>query len=208
MVRWKVCGVTTVRDALAAVACGADAIGMVFYPPSPRYVAPEDAARIAAALPRPVWRVGVFVDASASQMSRVTETVGLDFLQLSGDEPPELCAALPRHAFKALRIPAEATAEQSLSLAARYPDCTLLVDACRPGMYGGTGERAGWAAARALAARHRLFLAGGLTADNLDEALSAVRPWAVDVSSGVESEPGVKDHAKLRAFARVLEPYR
>lgn len=208
MVRWKVCGVTSVRDAMAAVACGADAVGLVFHAPSPRYVEPEQAARIAASLPRRTWRVGVFVDTPVEEMTRMVEGVGLDFLQLSGDEPPSVCGSLPRHAFKALRISRDATVPEALSLAERYPDCTLLVDAAREGMYGGTGHRASWTAAAALARRHRLFLAGGLTPDNLERALEIVRPWAVDVSSGVEIEPGVKDHAKLRAFARVLEPHR
>lgn len=208
MIRWKVCGITSVRDAQAAVAAGADAIGLVFYRRSPRHLEPEQAARIAAALPRSTWRIGVFVDAPAEEMARITETAGLDFLQLSGDEPPEMCGALPRHAFKAVRLRPDATGDEALAMAERYPDCTLLLDAAHEGMYGGTGRRTSWPAAAAVARRHRLFLAGGLTPENLEEAVQTVRPWAVDVSSGVEIEPGVKDHAKLRAFGRALGAYR
>lgn len=206
--RWKVCGITSEQDARVAVEVGADALGFVFYRPSPRCVDFDLAGRIAAELPRRTWRVGVFVDASPERMSRAVEQVGLDFLQLCGDEDPGICAALPRHAFKALRVETDADPDAVMAAAARYPECTLLIDAARPGMYGGTGHRAGWEAAREAAARYRLFLAGGLTADNVGAAVEAVDPWGVDVSSGVEASPGVKDHDKLRAFASSLEPYR
>lgn len=206
--RWKVCGITALDDALAAVAAGADAVGFVFYAPSPRALRPEQAAEISSRLPRETWRVGVFVDETPEAMARAVEIAGLDFLQLSGDEPPARCAGLPRHAFKALRLGATATVAQAQEAADAYPDCTLLIDAATPGLYGGSGRVTSWTAAASLACRHRLMLAGGLTAANLGAAVEAVRPWAVDVSSGVESSPGVKDPRKLRAFARALEAHR
>ncbi len=208
MVRWKVCGITRVQDALAAVEAGADAIGFVFHPPSPRYVCAEEAAEIARALPRRTWRVGVFVDHDPRRINGMIERVGLDFVQLSGDEPPATAAALARHAFKALRLGGGVTPTAALAQAQRYPECTLLVDAGVDGRYGGTGTVANWAAAAALARRYRLLLAGGLRPDNLAEAIRRVRPWGVDVSSGVESAPGRKDPALLRAFGRALEEFR
>ena len=206
--RWKVCGITGTSDALAAVEAGADAIGFVFYPESLRAIRPETAACIAAALPAETWRVGVFVDGTVEEMSRTVEQVGLDFLQLHGDEPPEICRGLSRHAFKALRLDADMGEPQAQALADRYPECTLLVDTASADLYGGTGRPANWSAAAHLAKQHRLILAGGLDAANVAAALDAVAPWAVDVSSGVESSPGVKDHDKLRDFAAALEPYR
>ena len=206
--RWKVCGITSREDAAAAVAAGADAIGLVFYPPSPRAVDFETAAEIAASLPDETWRIGVFVDAARDRMTTAIEEVGLDFLQLHGDEKPESTRDLPRHAFKALRLAADATPDEARTLADGYPDCTLLVDTASSSLYGGTGVPSNWAAAAALARRHRLMRAGGLTADNVGDAVRRVRPWAVDVSSGVESSPGRKDEGKLRAFARALEELR
>ncbi len=206
--RWKVCGVTRRRDAAAAVQAGADAIGLVFYPPSPRHLEIERAAKIAAAIPETIWRIGVFVDRTAQEMEDVVDAVGLDFLQLSGDEAPSVTSGLSRHAFKALRLDPTAGPAEAFAAGDRYPECTLLVDAAVPGEYGGTGLAANRVAAAALATRHRLMLAGGLRADNVADAVNAVRPWAVDVSSGVESAPGRKDPDKLRAFARALEPFR
>lgn len=206
--RWKVCGITNSDDALAAVEAGADAIGFVFYPASPRAVKPVAAAAIARRLPAETWRIGVFVDAPVSEMAEVVDAVGLDFLQLSGDESPSLCPELPRHAFKALRLRPGMGAQEATKLADRYADCTLLIDAVAGGLYGGSGRAADWNAAAALARRHRLMLAGGLTPDTVAAAVETVRPWAVDVASGVESSPGIKDPVKLRAFARALEPFR
>lgn len=204
--RWKVCGITRAEDADAAVAVGADAIGFVFYPPSPRAITPERAGEISARLPRETWRFGVFVDSPAEEINAVVAAARLDFVQLAGDESPEIVPLLERHAFKTLRPRAEWDQRRIQDLADRYPECTLLVDAT--GGYGGTGRAADWEAAALLARWHRLVLAGGLTADNVAEAVRRVRPWAVDVSSGVESRPGIKDHDRLRAFARALEPFR
>lgn len=209
--RWKVCGITSVADAAAAVEAGADAVGFIFYPQSPRAVGPETAAEIAAGLPAGVQRVGVFVDVLPDDMLAIADTVGLDVLQLSGDEPPAICEGLRLPAWKALRLPRNGSvvvAAAAESLAASYPHCTLLVDAHVEGLFGGTGRSANWRVAAQLASRRRLVLAGGLRPDNVAEAVAAVGPWGVDVASGVESAPGQKDPERLRRFAGALEPYR
>jgi phosphoribosylanthranilate isomerase len=204
--RWKVCGVTRMEDALAAVELGADAIGFVFHHPSPRAVSPAEAARISAQLPRATWRFGVFVDRDPAEMNATVREASLDFIQLAGDEPPEIVPLLERHAFKTLRLDPEWDERHVQDHADRYPECTLLIDAV--GGYGGTGRLADWEAAAQLARWHRLVLAGGLTPETVADAVRRVRPWAVDVASGVEAAPGVKDHDALRAFARALEPFR
>ncbi len=205
----KICGITNLEDALVAVAAGADLLGFIFYPPSPRYVAPAVVAEIVAALrARPVGAhrvqtVGVFVDTSPAEIGDVLRGTGLDLAQLSGGEPPHSLELLERRAFKALRpgsrAEAEADAEWYADLGpAEGPE--LLLDTYRPQSFGGTGEVGDWQMAAALAARYRLLLAGGLTPKNVQAAVRQVRPWGVDVSSGVEAAPGRKDHEKVRAF--------
>lgn len=206
--RWKVCGVVDVDIASAAVDAGADAIGFVFYAPSPRAVTAEQAACIAAELPRETWRMGVFVDARRDEIERVIELVGLDFVQLSGDESPAAAEGLSRHAFKALRLGRDTSVEEARTLAAPFSSCTLLVDAAVAGEYGGTGRKTNWTAAASLARDHRLMLAGGLTVDNVAEAIKTVQPWAIDVSSGLEIEPGRKSPQLIHEFAAVLESLR
>ncbi len=207
-VRWKVCGITNIADAAAAVAAGADAIGFVFWPGSPRAVTVDDAASIADEIPEEVWKVGVFVDPSPDILRDTTAGVGLDFLQLAGDETAASCAGAPKPAWKVLRLAPGTTPEAAQARAATYAGCTLVVDAGVPGEYGGTGQAADWQAAALLASHRQVVLAGGLRADNVGAAIEQVRPWAVDVSSGVEAEPGAKDESELKAFARALEPYR
>ncbi len=206
--RWKVCGVTDIDIGLAAVDAGADAVGFVFYERSPRAVSAERAAEIAAGLPRETWRMGVFVDAGRDEIERTIDIVDLDFVQLSGDEPPAAAAGLSRHAFKALRLEPEMDVDAVRALAEPFASCTLLVDTAAEGEYGGTGRTANWTAAAALAREHRLMLAGGLTSDNVAEAIATVRPWAIDVSSGLELEPGEKSPRLIREFASVLESLR
>lgn len=206
--RWKVCGITNVEDAGRAVAAGADAIGFVFWHRSPRAVSVEDAVAIGRRLPAGVWKVGVFVDPSPAELDDAAVRADLDFVQLSGDETPQLCAAAPRPAWKALRLAPGTSPQSAQRQADAYPAATLLVDAGVSGEYGGTGETADWLAAAHLAAQRPVVLAGGLRADNVGAAIEQVRPWGVDVSSGVEAQPGVKDEGKLKAFARALEPYR
>ena len=205
---WKVCGITDQAGAGAAVSAGADALGFIFYAPSPRSTTPAVAARIAATLPESVLRVGVFVNASIQEIQTIRDKVGLDIIQLSGDETPDLCRQLGERVWKALRLPPGSSLVEAEALALPYAEWTLLLDAGGASRYGGTGEIADWNIVAGLAARYRLVLAGGLRPDNVAEATSQVRPWAVDVASGVEAEPGRKDKHKLRAFAAALEPFR
>lgn len=206
--RWKVCGITRIDDALAAVEAGADALGFVFWPGSPRCITERQAASIIDELPSETWRIGVFVDESPKTLDRIADSVGLDFIQLSGDENPTQCCGLVRHAIKALRLGPESTPADTDSLAAKYPECTLLVDAGVPGEYGGTGKTCKWEVAAYLARQQRVMLAGGLTPENVDVAIETVGPWAVDVSSGVEISPGLKDPRRLAEFGAAIEPYR
>jgi len=198
----KVCGVTSVDDALLAARAGADAVGLVFWPGSPRRVDLETARRITAALPPFVLRVGVFVDAPREELARTAEAVGLDVLQLHGQETPESLAGLPRRVVKAVPVGSGFRVEDAL----RYADAAdgILLDTRPPGggaPPGGTGKAFDWSLARGVREKVGfLMLAGGLTPDNVGKALSAVRPDAVDVSSGVESAPGRKDPLKVRAF--------
>ncbi|MGD8328347.1 MAG: phosphoribosylanthranilate isomerase [Acidobacteriota bacterium] len=206
--RWKVCGITNGEDAAAAIEAGADALGFVLWPGSPRAVTLDQAAAIAADLPADVWRVGVFVDAVSEEIAAAAERLELDFVQLHGDETPQACAAAPRPVWKALRFAPGTAPETARELAEAYPQATLLIDARVAGEYGGTGEAADWEVAAHLAAERRVVLAGGLHAGNVVAAVERVRPWAVDVSSGVESAPGRKSIDKLTAFAESLAPYR
>ncbi len=198
----KICGITSPVDAELAVDTGADAIGFVFWPASPRKVTPEHATTIARELPDAVLRVGVFVDASSEEMARVADAVGLDLLQLHGEEPPSALAGLPRPALKAVRVGRGFSHEEAL----RYAGCAagVVVDTRLAGETaapGGTGVPFEWSLAQGLAERVPfLMLAGGLSPANVAEAIRSVRPHGVDVSSGVESRPGRKDPEKVRAF--------
>jgi phosphoribosylanthranilate isomerase len=198
MVRVKICGITNRDDALHAADCGADALGFVFYPASPRCVTAEQVAAIVADLPPFLIRVGLFVNEDPQRIRAIAGACRLDALQLHGDEPPPACVLPPYRVIKGVRPRGVA----DLPGLADYPVAALLVDAAVPGAYGGTGQRADWELARQLAARQRTILAGGLTADNVAAAIGAVRPYGVDVSSGVEAAPGRKDPAKVAAFIR------
>jgi phosphoribosylanthranilate isomerase len=200
----KICGITSPEDARVAVEAGADALGFVFWQMSPRKVDPVRAAAIARELPPFVLRVGVFVDAARDEMARIADAVGLDLLQLHGDEPPEALAALPRRAIKAVRVGKGFASDEALRYVGHAAG--LLVDTRLPGetqLPGGTGVPFDWTLVKGLAERLPfLVLAGGLGPANVAEAVRAVRPHAVDVSSGVETLPGRKDSAKVRAFVQ------
>jgi phosphoribosylanthranilate isomerase len=194
----KICGITSEADARAALASGADALGLNFYAGSPRYVALPQAAAIAKAIGTRALKVGLFVNASADEINAVDDTIGLDLIQLHGDESPEFCAPWPSRVIKACRVHTAA----DVDCLARYAGVRmLLIDAAVTGAYGGTGVRADWHLARA-AKRHGVpvLLAGGLTPENVAEAVRVVAPFGVDVASGVEFAPGRKDAAKMRAF--------
>src|SRR5262245_31180272 len=200
-VRVKVCGITRAEDAELAVQHGADAIGFVFWPRSPRVIG-EDAARsIAASLPALIARVGVFVDAPVDVIRHVVDTVGLDVVQLHGDESVDAYRALPARLIKAVTLESDADVERASHLP---PHVTVLVDATDPIKRGGTGRSADWSRAAELSRRRPVMLAGGLSADNAADAVREVQPWALDVSSGVESAPGVKSAEKIASLFAAL----
>ena len=191
----KLGGVRTLEDAQLCAEAGADAIGFNFWPGSKRFVTVEAAAEIARALPLTLRRFGVFVDAEADQIDRAFASGAIDTAQLHGDEPPEVCARFAPHYVKALRL----RDEGSLSAMDLYDCELLLVDADAPG-YGGSGVLADRSLARRAAAKRRVLLAGGLTADNVAQAVREVAPSGVDVAGGVERAPGIKDARKVAAF--------
>ena len=200
-VKVKVCGVTRASDALLASELGASAVGFVFWDRSPRAIQPTEAAEIASLLPPDVAPIGVFVDPSPDWIDEVASHVGLAAVQLHGDETSEFCLALPYRVIKAvpLREPAD------VETAARLPDTvTPLVDVHDPEKKGGTGRTVDWPLAATVARRRRIFLAGGLTPGNVSEAVRVVRPYAVDVSSGLEASPGIKSPVLLQAFFGAL----
>lgn len=203
MTKIKICGIKTLPGALAAIEAGADYLGFNFYPKSVRFLESDACKDIRSVLKReyPATKlVGVFVNSPLDEIKRIMETCSLDLAQLHGDETSEMFAALDGKAFKAFRgVP------QHVNGFAREQAPTLLVDAAVKGAYGGTGMRADWSAAAELAKRYPLLLAGGLTPDNVAEAVRQVNPWGVDVASGVESSPGVKDAGRMKAFVQAVK---
>jgi phosphoribosylanthranilate isomerase len=197
----KICGITRGEDALAAAAFGADAVGFVFHAKSPRAIDPVRAAAIVATLPPFVTPVGVFVDATAEEMIRIAAAVKLRCLQLHGSEPPALASALPLPVIKAFRTSRDLAVEEIL----RFHTSAVLIDGFREGSHGGTGTLADWTLAARAARLCRLVLSGGLQPGNVGAAIGVVSPYAVDVSSGVERSPGVKDHGLMAAFIRAAK---
>jgi phosphoribosylanthranilate isomerase len=189
----KICGITRLEDARVAVECGANAVGFVFWPGSPRWIDPSRAQAIAAGLPPFVTPVGVFVNQPAKYVNDVAAAVGLGVLQLHGDESLEFAASLNRPVLKAVTL---ATGDAAID---RWPPETMvLLDAHDPVRRGGTGRTIDWTRAASVAARRPIVLAGGLNPDNVAAAIERVRPHGIDVSSGVEAAPGVKDHGLLK----------
>ena len=204
MVQIKICGITNIEDAMAVVDAGADALGFVFHPASPRYVTPGRAREIIGSLPPALCTVGVFVNLSAPEVLQIAELCGLDFIQLHGSETRQYCRNFPRERLiKALSF----RSEDEFAIMADYPVRAFLVDAHDPVRFGGTGKTCDWNVAHKAAARHPLVLAGGLGTKNILAALEAVRPLAVDLSSGVESAPGKKDHEKIRSVISAVKIY-
>ena len=192
----KICGVTTVADALACVELGASALGVNFVPSSQRRVDVERAREIARAVKGRTLLVGVVADLSVGDMRRLLRDAELECLQLHGDETVAVLTAMQPHAYKAVRVGAKGDVDRARSFPGQY----LLVDARVDGALGGTGKTFDWSLVTSLARERKLTLAGGLTPENVGDAVRAVRPYCVDVASGVESAPGVKDLAKVRAF--------
>lgn len=191
----KICGITRLTDALHAVREGATAIGFVFWPKSPRYIEPELASEISAALPPAVTKVGVFVDERIDVIRRIATMVGVQVVQLHGDEPATYADEIEQPILRSV------TLETAVDAAHEWPaDVTLLLDAVDPARRGGTGVAIDWSRAANVARERRIVLAGGLTPHNIEEAIMTVRPFGVDVSSGVEARPGVKDFEKVALF--------
>ena len=196
--RVKVCGTTRLKDALLAVECGADAIGFIFYKKSPRCVTERVAKEICSKLPPFVHRVGVFVNEAAEKINRIADRCGLDVVQLHGDESPAFCKKIKRRVIKAVRV----KDASSLKEMSRYAVDAFLLDTYKDNQWGGTGEVFDWK----LVARAKKFgpviLAGGLNPRNVKGAVNKVKPYGVDVSSGVELSPGKKDAKKVKAFLK------
>ena len=199
----KICGIKTLEPALAAIEAGADMLGFNFYPPSSRYIEVETCAQIVAGLKaagKPVINVGVFVNEDPQRVQEIMDVCNLDLAQLSGDETLVDLAVLNGRAFKAIRPHSLSEADEQLGIFGRSEAPALLVDAHVKGAYGGMGTTGDWMLAQHLAEQAPILLAGGLDPENVAEAVRTVNPWGVDVASGVESSPGVKDPSKISAF--------
>lgn len=203
MVRIKICGITNLEDALLAAELGADALGFIFYPKSPRYVAPDAARQIIAQLPPFVLSVGVFVNEEAQVVRDLAAQVGLDWIQVHGQESPDYCRSLGRRVMKAFRIKDAG----SLKDLEPYQGAVqaFLLDTYKKGQVGGTGESFDWQLAREAKQYGQIVLAGGLTPENVGRAIKIAQPEAVDTASGTEAAPGRKDPEKLRAFFRAVK---
>jgi len=203
--RVKVCGITSIRDARDAIDAGANALGFVFYPPSPRYIEVEQAASIIAQLPAFVTSVALFVDAQQEEVTRCIDLTNIDLLQFHGDESASYCQQFERPYIKALRVNSDQhTAEDVQAMADRYASARgILLDTYRKGVPGGTGERFDWNLVPTTL--ENVILAGGLTAANVTEAIQTVQPYAVDVSGGVEASHGVKDLEKIKQFFAAVQ---
>ena len=201
MTEIKICGITRLEDALCAAESGADAVGFIFHPASPRYIAPERARKIIAQLPGEITKVGVFVNREADEVERTAALCGLDLIQLHGDESPEYCRRFPQERVIKAVFPRTPGDLRSLE---PYEVRAFLADARDAGRYGGTGKRSDWKLAAKLRASHPLILAGGLDAGNIAEALAAVAPHAVDINSGCERAPGIKDHDRMRQIIGMI----
>ena len=200
--RVKICGITRTEDAFAAINAGADAIGLVFYPPSPRAVSLDQASKIVQSLPAFVSVVGLFVNPDHDQVSEVLNRLHLDLIQFHGDETATACEAFGRPYIKAVRMRPDI---DLLAVEKQYQSAAgLLLDSYKKGTPGGTGEAFEWKRIPA-SLRDRIILAGGLTTDNVEQAIDQIRPYAVDVSGGVEREKGIKDQEKILAFMRGVE---
>ena len=197
-VKVKVCGMTSLKDALVAVEGGADAVGFIFYKKSPRSVTMKTVREIVLELPPFVDTVGVFVDETAEQVNKIADYCNLDIIQLHGDESPTYCKKIRRKVIKAFRI----KDMQSVKKISNFQVSGFLLDTFSEKMHGGTGKVFDWNLALPAKKFGPVIMAGGLTPNNVQQAVRQIRPYGVDVCSGVESEPGIKDHKKVRAFLK------
>jgi len=201
LVKVKICGITNSEDALAACEYGADALGFIFYKKSPRFIELERVKDIIKDLPPFVTTVGVFVDEDADRISEIADAAKLDIIQLHGSEPPEFCNVFKRKIIKAFKIQEQgARGKGQENEIRRYTVSAYLLDTYKEGVEGGTGETFNWEIAKEAKGFGRIILAGGLTPENVAEAVETVMPYGVDVSSGVEQKPGKKDLQKVKNF--------
>ena len=203
MVKVKICGITNLEDAQAAAEAGADALGFVFYPDSPRFIDPGNARAIIAKLPVFITSVGVFVDESEDLIRRIIREGGIQILQFHGSESPVLCTRFREKVIKAIRI----KDEESISEMQMYDVDTFLLDTYLDCAKGGTGKTFNWKYAEMAKKNGRIILSGGLNPSNIGNAVRKLKPYGVDVSSGVEISPGKKDHVKIREFVRKAKKY-
>lgn len=200
----KICGITNLKDGIASVNLGTDALGFVFYRKSPRYVRPNRVTKIAAQLPPFVKIVGVFVNEPIESIRKIVDLCGIEVVQLHGTEPPEFCDAVNRKVIKAFRI----KDSESMRNLSDYKVSAYLLDTYVKGIPGGTGARFDWDLAVEAKKYGRIILAGGLTPANVSEAIKKIQPYGVDVSSSVEKSPGIKDHDKIRKFIEAVKKSR
>jgi phosphoribosylanthranilate isomerase len=198
----KICGITNLADAQTAVAAGANYLGFIFYPKSPRSITPAKAEQIIIQLKRPVKKVGVFVNASRTAIEQTVLQCGLDIIQLHGEEPATLAKQLgSERVWKAFHI----TSTADIAQAAAYPAAAIVVDTATADQRGGTGKTCDWQLAAQAAKKFTTILAGGIKPQNVLEAIETVKPFAIDVASGVEATPGIKDHKKIKELFEELE---
>jgi len=201
MMEIKICGITNLEDAINACACGADALGFIFYLQTPRYVTPVTARDIIKRLPREIAKVGVFVNHDIQFVKDIYDFCGLDLIQLHGDESPEYCRHFPDSILIKALSPRN---EEDLNIVKNYFVKAIVIDSRNAGRYGGTGKKSNWELAVKVKETHTLVLSGGLNADNIQEAIETVSPHAVDVNSGVEVSPQKKDPEKVRAIIEIV----
>lgn len=197
----KVCGITRLEDAMTAIEAGAQAVGFIFHKPSPRYISPERAREIISALPPFVVTVGVVVRLAADEINRIADLCRLDRIQLHGGEPVDILQKINRPAYRAFRLHEEA----DLAQVEAAPEDTVMLDTFDPDHFGGTGRPFNWEWAHKIGQNRRVILAGGLNAENAARALQTAQPAALDVSSGVEAAPGIKDAEKISLFFQAIE---
>lgn len=203
-IRIKVCGITRFEDAKVAASIGVDALGFIFYQRSPRYIPPEEAALIIKQLPPFVSRVGVFVDEDQEKVVAIARATGIDTIQLHGTESPRYCSKLPLPIIKAFSI----EPDSDLSLLEQYHVAGFLLDTWASGKRGGTGKTFDWSIARSACIKYgRVILAGGLNPTNIEEALESVHPYGIDINSGVEIKPGIKNPRKMHDAVRIVRAW-
>ena len=203
-VKVKICGMTNLKDVKVAVDGGVDAVGFIFYKKSPRSVTMQTVREIVLELPPFVDSVGVFVDETAEQINKIADRCNLDRVQLHGDESPAFCKKIRRRVIKAIRV----KDIQSLKKLSDYPVSSFLLDTFSEDQYGGTGKVFDWNLAYPAKRYGPIILAGGLTPNNVRQAIQRIQPYGVDVCSGVESQPGIKDHKKMKAFLKNVKAER